>query len=359
MAVGYGCDPVPLQITNHLHHPKTAMTVETHVFHKAAVTCAQVNWCSYSKWSSYFRDFLPQATVLTPVPQAFIDYLNSESIRLPPPKYADPIDANSDNEYSDWEDDVTSETNPCSEFQEFHGEIEKTVEKYGSVIVKLNWSAPKDARWILINNSLQCISASDIYLVLNASDHAAHDLDGHIYDECDDKDDGVHLEPEIVVKKWIRDFNPALEFRVFIKNRRILGVSQRDVNHYEFLLELQPKLRNVIEKFQQNVISRSEFPLRDYIMDIYIPRPHNEIVIIDINPFTRKWDSLLFTWHELLEKDNTGEFELRVLTETNMGSLARRDHSENQVPIEVVDALMDSQAMIELAKNWDLLNVAN
>lgn len=333
------------------------MTSDTHYFHKAGVTCAQINLCSYSQWSKHFSEFLPRAKVLAPVPQAFLDYLNSESIRLPPPKYVEAIDPNSDNEYSDWEDEENEQINPVLEFQEFHEQIQDIVEKYRAVVVKLNWSAPKDARWILINNSLRCTSASDIYLVLNASDHAAHDLDGHIYDECEDKDEGRHLEPEIVVKKWIDDFNPALEFRIFVRNKKILGVSQRDVNHYEFLLDLQEKLHTTLKNFQQNVIWKSDFPLKDYIMDVYIPRPHDKITIIDINPFTRKWDGLLFTWHELLEKENNGEFELRILTETNMGSLARKDHSENQVPIEVVDALMDSEAMIELAKNWDLLSV--
>lgn len=333
------------------------MTAETHVFHDIVTTCNQVNWCSYSQWSPYFKDFIPESTILRPLPQSFLDYLNSESIRLPPPKYEEPVTANSDNEYSDWEDDNEhNESNPCEEFQELHDQIDHVVGKYSAVMVKLNWSAPKDAKWILINNSLRCTSSGDVYLVLNASDHAAHDLDGHIYDECEDKDEGVHLEPELVLKKWIPDFNPALEFRVFVKNRRILGVSQRDPNHYEFLQELQSPFHKLIEKFHAKSLSKSKYPLADYILDIYIPRPYNDIVIIDINPFTRKWDSLLFTWHELLEKENNGNFELRLLTETNMGSLSRKEHSENQVPIEVVDALMNSEAMVELAKNWDLLS---
>lgn len=347
-----------LLITNIISKLYPIMTVETHVFHDIVTTCDQVNWCSYSKWSPFFKDFIPKSVTLSPVPQAFLDYLNSESIRLPPPKYEQPVSANSDNEYSDWEDEYSeNESNPCEEFKDFHQQIEKIVDKFSAVMVKLNWSAPKDAKWILINNSLRCITSADVYLVLNASDHAAHDLDGHIYDECEDKKEGTHLEPELVLKKWIADFNPALEFRVFIKNRRILGVSQRDVNHYEFLQELKSKFHQLIQDFQQTTLAKSAFPLNDYILDVYIPRPYKDITIIDINPFTRKWDSLLFTWHELLEKDNNGEFEVRLLTETNMGSLARREHSENQVPIEVVDALMNSEAMVELAKNWDLLNV--
>lgn len=336
------------------------MKKSAYTFNDLEVTCAQVNECSYSSWSPHFASHIREATVLGDIPQEFIDYLNSDSIKLPPARYEDHVTANSDNEYSDWEDDEegtsnnSANENPCAGFAEFDEKVQKAVHKWKHVMPKLNWSAPKDARWILINNSLQCMSNSDIYLLLNASDHVAHDLDGHIYDECVDKDEGPFLKPELVLKKWTRDFNPALEFRIFVRNRKILGVSQRDLNHYQFLLDLHPRLFELLEKFQTSVIRKSTFPLKSYIMDIYVPAPHEKVSIIDINPFSRKWDSFLFTWHELLEKENDGEFELRLITETNMGAMARKEHSENQVPIEVIDALMNTEAMVELAKTWGL-----
>ncbi|GEQ71464.1 hypothetical protein JCM33374_g5148 [Metschnikowia sp. JCM 33374] len=334
------------------------MTNSTYTFNELVVTCAQVNQCSYSSWSPHFAGHIPEATVLGDVPQAFIDYLNSDSIKLPPPKYDDNVAANSDNEYSDWEDDTDEgrqdSANPCAAFADFDAKVQQIFGKWRSVMPKVNWSAPKDARWILINNSLECTSNADVYLLLNASDHIAHDLDGHIYDECVDKDEGPFLKPELVLKRWTRELNPALEFRVFVKNRRILGVSQRDLNHYQFLSGLHPKLHDLMEKFQDSVIRKSTFPLKTYIMDIYVPAPHEHISIVDINPFARKWDSLLFTWHELLEKDNDGVFELRLITETNLGAMARKEHSENQVPIEVIDASMNTEAMVELAKTWGL-----
>ncbi|KAM9922920.1 hypothetical protein OXX59_005503 [Metschnikowia pulcherrima] len=330
------------------------MTVSAFTFHDLTVTCAQVNQCSFSSWSPFFASHITEAEVLKDIPDAFLEYLNSDSIRLPPPKYENKVSADSDNEYSDWEEDNLGPESPCADFAEFDEKVQKIVSKFKHVMPKLNWSAPKDARWILINNSLQCMSNADVYLLLNASDHIAHDLDGHIYDDCEDKAEGPHLKPELVLKKWARDFNPALEFRIFVKNKNFLGVSQRDLNHYQFLSDLHPKLHALLEKFSDNVIRKSKFPLKNYVMDVYIPAPHENVLIVDINPFSRKWDSLLFTWHELLEKDNDGEFELRLITETNLGAMARKEHSENQVPIEVVDASMNTEAMVELAKRWGL-----
>lgn len=342
------------------------MTKLTFTFNELNITCAQINECSYSAWSPHFASHTPEAKVLKNIPEAFLEYLDSDSIKLPPPRYEERLSANSDNEYSDWEDEdensdrlgTAGPEDPCAAFADFDKEIQTIVRLWKHVMPKLNWSAPKDARWILINNSLQCTSNADIYLLLNASDHVAHDLDGHIYDGCENKEDGPRLAPELVIKKWTREMNPALEFRIFVKNRRILGVSQRDLNHYQFLQELHPRLLDLLEKFQSNTIRKSSFPLKNYIMDIYIPAPHDTISIVDVNPFARKWDSLLFTWHELLEKDNDGIFELRLITETNMGAMARKEHSENQVPIEVIDALMNTEAMVELAKTWGLKDQA-
>lgn len=338
-----------------------SMTTDPYIFHKTKSSCADVNWCSYSRWSPFFSEFLPKAKVLSQVPQAFLDYLNTESIRLPPPKYEEKIISTSDNEYSDWEEEEEAVSgavaDPVAGFREFHESIEALVSKWKSVMVKLNWSAPKDAKWILINNSLQCTSALDIYLLLNASDHAAHDLDGHIYDECEDKDTGARLAPELVVKKWISDLNPALEFRIFVRDRRVVGVSQRDLNHYEFLADIKQKLTDTVTRFSESVLQKSEFPLTDYIVDVFIPRPYDKVVVLDVNPFERKWNSLLFTWHELLERRESDSFEMRIITETNLGSMSRKEHSENQVPIEVVDASLNSEAMVELAKEWNNLNV--
>lgn len=322
----------------------------THIFRKIPVTSAQINACTYSKWSKYFTNNIPPAVVLSDVPSEFLDYLKSESIRLPL-QNSDPVKATSDNEYSDWEGDEQPSENPVAAFADFHAQIEAAVAELGSVVVKLNWSAPKDAKWILAGNSLECTSAVDIYLLLSASDHTAHDLNGYIYEECEDKDvDKMNIE--VVIKKYVRDFNPALEFRLFIHSGEIIGVSQRDINHYQFLETIQDKLRDTITRFHKSVLLNSKFPLRDYIMDAYIAHPYDKITILDINPFTRKWDLLLFTWLELLEKEPDGTFDLRIITESNLGAMARKDYGESQVPIEVVDALLNSDAMIELAREW-------
>lgn len=320
------------------------------VFEDISVTAQEILNCSYSNWSKYFSHNVPPARVISPLPQAFIDYLSSESIRLPQETLQDAIVADSDNEYSDWEEGEEDETDPVGQFSDLHQLISTNLMELGrKVMVKFNWSAPKDAKWILINNSMKCETVNDIYLILNASDHIAHDVD-HAFEETDVL---PAVDYELVMKQWI-DINPALEFRVFVHNNRIIGISQRDLNFYDYLQNLLEKIQDVINKFwdQHQLGERSKFGNDNYIMDIYVPRPFNKVLVLDINPFSRKSDSLLFTWNELLQYP---EAELRLINETNLGRFSQKDHSENQVPLEVIDASMNTESMVELMKNWKRL----
>ena len=51
--------------------------------------------------------------------------------------------------------------------------------------------------------------------------------------KCSKRDDPEKVDYELVLTKW-QEINPAYEFRVFVKDHRILGISQRDNNKYEF-----------------------------------------------------------------------------------------------------------------------------
>ncbi|KAL7662774.1 Uncharacterized protein ABC855_g4272 [[Candida] zeylanoides] len=338
-----------------------------HVFTEIVVERSHVSNCSYSQWSRLFPSHVHPARVFKPLPQAFLDYLESDSIKLPANELS-PVLANSDNEYSDWSDsDAEGElsaaqthssgpggattTNPVAAFEDLHIDISRAIEDLGSVTPKLNWSSPKDAKWILPNSSTRCFSADDVYLLLNASDHIVHDID-HAFDGC--KQSQTSTDYELVLKKWI-DINPALEFRVFVKNNAVSGISQRDLNFYDYLEGLRTTIVNSITSFCTNHVIGT-FPDSSFVIDVYLPRPFDKVWIIDINPFSRTTDSLLFTWHEITEAMSPqSDVQLRLVTEHNVGRFAAKEHSENYVPRDIVDASLDASAMADLAREWSKL----
>ena len=81
------------------------------------------------------------------------------------------------------------------------------------VFIKLNWKAPVDGRWL--NHNLQCINSDEVFSLLKSSSIVSSQiqfLSTHSKEAC------------LVVRKYY-DFQPSMEFRVFVKNNQIIGIS--------------------------------------------------------------------------------------------------------------------------------------
>ena len=180
---------------------------------------------------------------------------------------------------------------------------------------KLNWSAPKDAIWISATNSMACTTPNDIYLLLKSSDFITHDLE-QVFNDCEvESEDESQIADEdeessadeslskipyhLVLRKTIPAFNPALEIRCFVRSRHLLCMCQRDLNHFDFLPRLIPKLRSLIQDlFDEHL--KGSFSDDNFVFDVYIPPPHDRVWLIDINPWAPRTDPLLFSWMEIL-----------------------------------------------------------
>lgn len=297
-----------------------------------------------------FRSITPKTRVI-PLSLPFLKYLRSDGIVLP-------SDDHSHDSSPDVTDSVTlpdsvsptpessdEESDPSSAWKELHERIKATIaELGGSVVPKLNWSAPKDATWISATNSMECQVPNDIYLLLKSSDFITHDLD-HAFDDCEDgslpdsdwecldetetKSGSEHEDQNrtadseyisqspakiprgscltienfpyrLVLRKTVPAMITSLEFRCFVNARKILCICQRDLNYYDFLAPLVPKFLPLVQTFF-NTSLKDAFPDENFVFDIYIPPPHTRVWLIDINPWAPRTDPLLFSWLEILE----------------------------------------------------------
>lgn len=312
----------------------------------------------YSHWYEQFKDHvLNPVTIIRPLPKEFLQYLESDGISLP--KGAPHESAlfqkptpNSDNEYSDWDDDdddddklTDSKSDPTDDFKQLHLQIKDIIKEYKSVAPKLNWSSPQDATWIMTNKTMQCFSPSDLYLLLKSSDYINHDL-YHAFDGLETPDD---FQFELVLRKWV-NINPSMEFRCFVHDRQLIGISQRDLNYYSFLDEAKDELLEKIGIFFDDVLM-AKVDSNSFVFDVYIPKPLNNVYLVDINPFSRKTDSLLFSWHELATmKPEHGDVDFRLVTEYNSGRFITKAHSQNHVPRDFLEAGSNTATMVEFLK---------
>jgi hypothetical protein len=170
------------------------------------------------------------------------------------------------------------------------------------VAPKLNWSAPKDATWISMKkNSMECATPNDIYLLLKSSDFITHDLEHAFDDISEDIDTNIKKEDinyVLVLRKWFK-VNPSCEFRCFVRERRVIGICQRDLNHFAFLFPLMDKIRSTILDYFEETL-KATFPEEDFVFDVYLPEPYDRVRLMDINPWAQRTDPLLFSWLELL-----------------------------------------------------------
>ena len=267
------------------------------------VTKQHILNCSYHSWHPKYRAITPKAR-LVPLPAAFLEYLRSDGIVLPPEETDNPtwsdddsgIFSGADNNEGGEEEDA----DPSTHWRDTHEAIERTIEELGGKVApKLNWSAPKDATWIAATNSMECSTPNDIYLLLKSSDFVTHDL-AHAFD--DTANQTTSPDPEIayhlVLRKWI-NLNPSVEFRCFVRNRQLIALCQRDLNHFDFLFNMQDKLRQTIQDFFDSKL-RDTFPDPNFTFDVYVPPPHDRVWVIDFNPWAMRTDPLCFSWMELL-----------------------------------------------------------
>ena len=370
------------------------------------VTKDHIQNCSYDSWFPRYRSSCIKSRII-PLPQSAVSYLQEDGIVL-----ADDDEAEGGEVEEEWhsswatgaaqrpqldraddsDDDEADEPErlpPNKRFPETHQLIkDKIAELGGAVAPKLNWSSPKDAKWISPHqNTLKCTTPNDIYLLLKSSSFVSHDLT-HAFDGCTAAPPSRPLAPILVLRPF---FNPhvALEFRCFVKHRALIGIAQRDLNYYAFLERRRPNIWRKIRRFFHDKL-RLTFPDASFTFDVYLPESSlaedglGNVRLMDINPWAPRTDSLLFSWQELLDAEvkdplygsvPSGEAaadvsddeedqveyspdvapKLRLIEKNDPAAFnfSTSQYSAHKLPKEVVDASMGGEGGLrEFAQQW-------
>ncbi|KAM3291494.1 cell division cycle protein [Capsicum chacoense] len=303
----------------------------------------EVNRCQIQEWYPKFKSDSIK-TMIHELPESFIEYLTDDNRPFLLPLSIDDADAlpnrihkpeeEEDFEVSEGSEDESEQPLPPPSFPELETKIKESIKALGgSVFPKLNWSAPKDAAWISPTGNLCCNSFSEVALLLRASDSLVHDL-CHVYDSCSDKT--VSRPPKffLALRKWYSSLRPEMEFRCFVHNGILVGVSQREVTgFYPALVEKKDELITLIQRFFTNKVKQS-FESESYTFDIYVANDER-VKLLDFNPWGAFTLPLLFTWEELEDKLNGEEdcLEFR-LVESQCGV---RPGLKTAVPYDYLD----------------------
>lgn len=154
----------------------------------------------------------------------------------------------------------------------------------GAVCPKLDDVCPVDATWVNFDRSLKCTTAEDVVTMLKSSERVLANVD-------------CSKVAQLALRKWI-NIDARMQFRLFIRDKTLVGVSQRDTNAAtRFEDQHADSIVSTVDSwFSTNV--RPVFDLAsDYVMDVYLQQP-DRICLIDVCLW-KCTDALLFSWDEL------------------------------------------------------------
>lgn len=171
---------------------------------------------------------------------------------------------------SEWDDEGTKNETVDKEasdrrdkqqetFPEFEAGIKKAIDRWtisgaeGGVFPRLNWSSPLDAHWMGIGGSLRCTTVPEVLRFLEASDAVRTDLEQITAFQAQSGE--RQWKPRLALRKW-HDFHTPSEFRCFVKQNRLIAISQKDItNFWPFLLESRASNLRTINKFFNEIIN--------------------------------------------------------------------------------------------------------
>nr|ACI90369.1 cell division cycle protein 123-like protein [Philodina roseola] len=294
--------------------------------------------CSFSNWYPIFEKHSLKSAIL-PLTDDVLEYLRSDEFYLPTSanKVMDEM-RHEKNESSDDDDDDDDEDS-VSDFSS------SLLDEFDAVFPKLNWSSPKDARWVVVDNRLKCTNLAEIFLLLKSSDFITHDLSEPFKFCHDDRPDLLPTIPYVLVlRKWSA-LQPAKEFRCFVKNNRIIAISQRDCeNFYSHIGSAAEEIRtNLCEFFTEKI--QKKFFSSDFIVDIY-RKDADRLYIIDFNPWGPMTDALLFGWAELMDlaaevKWQREEKNVDFRYVRSQNGIKANSYSQYAIPKDIADITRD------------------
>lgn len=174
---------------------------------------------------------------------------------------------------------TTDDDESCSQQYVLHplkAQLATAIEELGGhVVPKLNWSAPVDATWIS-PDGLRCSNPDEVLLLLKSSERVAHDLHCVRSSPCCGEPtaepepataDGIQpqhqpvdlsrtqVQPEIVLKQF-KILDSSMEFRAFVLDNKLVGMSQRDpTQHFPAIQGLLHGISCAIKAFYHKHIA--------------------------------------------------------------------------------------------------------
>jgi hypothetical protein len=162
----------------------------------------------------------------------------------------------------------------------------QTASPVGAAFVRLGYRAPTDSP-VGLEGDLQVDGGPEALVVLLDSERVFEDL--CLSQECS-------YEPSVTIRPWV-EIAPENEVRAFIRNRELVGLSQRALTGaLPGFIGQAPQLETAVKRRCAELADA--WPLDDLVVDLACLRDDDEATVIDLHPWLPWTDPKLFSWDD-------------------------------------------------------------
>jgi len=174
--------------------------------------------------------------------------------------------------------------------------------------VRLGSRSPKDSYQFLYRGGFVNKAELALQLLTTQSERIAYDLYFALRN---------HYAPSIYLREW-QNIPRWAEFRCFMKNRQLVGISQYDcinLGHSPEIEQHHMKIKQAICDFFKNI--KTQCLIDDVVFDVFVETEQDHlkapvsVKLLELNPWFHKTDACLFDWNKPDDFDASFRYRLR------------------------------------------------
>ena len=221
------------------------------------------------------------------------------------------------------------------------------IKTYEYVFIKLNSKAPVDSEFLCLQ--LKCYSLDDILSLLKGSERL-------------NKVFNPYSKNYLIIKPWYK-IEHKNEFRCYLINKRLKGISQKYINLYEEYEDID-KIRDcIIEYIYSKEVKEAldkveidDMGLHYMIIDlVYMPKK-NKVKIIDVETLIEGGNDIIIEEDNNTNTNNTNNIDLNDKKNLNVSSLKKDGKKKSPQEIQDEEMILKKKREEEEMEKQEFLN---
>ena len=221
------------------------------------------------------------------------------------------------------------------------------IKTYEYVFIKLNSKAPVDSEFLCLQ--LKCYSLDDILSLLKGSERL-------------NKVFNPYSKNYLIIKPWYK-IEHKNEFRCYLINKRLKGISQKYINLYEEYEDID-KIRDcIIEYIYSKEVKEAldkveidDMGLHYMIIDlVYMPKK-NKVKIIDVETLIEGGNDIIIEEDNNTNTNNTNNIDLNDKKNLNVNSLKKDGKKKSPQEIQDEEMILKKKREEEEMEKQEFLN---